>query len=45
MIGGQFAGHYESAGDIVEKDGKKYKAFHGMSSKKAMETHYGKMNK
>tara|TARA_B100000927_G_scaffold289219_1_gene285408 strand:+ start:686 stop:1789 length:1104 start_codon:yes stop_codon:yes gene_type:complete len=44
MIGGQFAGHFESAGDIVEKDGKKYKAFHGMSSKKAMETHYGKMN-
>ena len=45
MIGGQFAGHYESAGEIVERDGKKYKAFHGMSSKKAMEAHYGKMNK
>ena len=45
MIGGQFAGHDESSGKIVEIDNKKYKAFHGMSSKKAMETHYGKMNK
>ena len=45
MIGGQFAGHDESAGEIVERDGKKYKSFHGMSSKKAMEAHYGKMNK
>ena len=45
MIGGQFAGHDESAGEIVERNGKKYKSFHGMSSKKAMEAHYGKMNK
>ena len=45
MIGGQFAGHDESAGEIVDRDGKKFKAFHGMSSKKAMEAHYGKMNK
>ena len=46
MIGGQFAGHDESGGETrIEKDGKQYKAFHGMSSKKAMETHYGKMNK
>ena len=27
MIGGQFAGHYESAGEIVERDGKKYELF------------------
>jgi len=45
MIGGQFAGCDETPGDIIEKDGKLYKKFHGMSSKKAMETHYGKMNK
>ena len=45
MIGGQFAGCDETPGEIIEKDGKLYKKFHGMSSKKAMETHYGKMNK
>lgn len=44
MIGGQFAGHEESPGKIVEREGKKYKSFYGMSSKKAMEKHYGKMN-
>ncbi len=43
MVGSAFAGHDENPGDIVEKDGKKYKSFHGMSSQKAMETHYGKM--
>ena len=41
MIGGQFAGCDEVPGDIVtESNGKKFKRFHGMSSKKAMETHY-----
>ena len=46
MIGGQFAGCDEVPGDIVtESNGKKFKRFHGMSSKKAMETHYGKMDK
>ena len=44
MIGGQFAGHDENPGKVVEKDGKKFKSFYGMSSKKAMQTHYGKMN-
>ena len=43
MIGGQFAGHDENPGEIIEKEGKQYKSFHGMSSKKAMESHYGKM--
>ena len=45
MIGGQFAGHHESPGELVERNGIMYKEFHGMSSKKAMEKHYGKMNK
>ena len=45
MIGGQFAGCDESPGEIIIEGNKKYKLFHGMSSKKAMETHYGKMNK
>lgn len=48
MGGGMFAGHSESPGDVVEKmeNGvmKKYKEFYGMSSKLAMEKHYGKMN-
>lgn len=41
MSGGMFSGHDESGGDIVEKDGKKYKEFYGMSSKRAMEKHSG----
>ena len=44
MIGGQFGGHDENPGEIIEKNGEKYKLFYGMSSQKAMETHYGKMN-
>ena len=43
MVGSAFAGHHENPGQLIEKDGKLYKTFHGMSSKKAMETHYGKM--
>jgi len=44
MIGGQFAGHDESPGDIIERNGKRFKSFYGMSSSKAMETHYGGKN-
>jgi|TARA_Y100000992_G_scaffold52929_2_gene31499 GMP reductase len=44
MIGGQFAGCDEGPGEIVKKDGKNFKKFHGMSSKKAMEIHYGSMD-
>ncbi len=44
MLGGMMAGHDESAGDIIEKDGKKYKEFYGMSSTTAMIKHYGKKN-
>ena len=44
MVGSAFAGHDETPGDIrTGSDGKQYKSFHGMSSKRAMETHYGKM--
>ena len=50
MMGGQFAGHDQNPGEVIEKvvpgypnELKKFKCFHGMSSKRAMETHYGKM--
>ena len=33
--------HTESGGELIERDGKQYKAFWGMSSKKAMEKHHG----
>ena len=49
MMGGQFAGHDENPGDIVEElvNGvkKQYKLFYGMSSDTAMKKHYGKMDK
>jgi GMP reductase len=41
MAGGMFAGHDESAGDMVERDGKKWKLFYGMSSSTAMKKHVG----
>lgn len=44
MVGGQFAGHDQNPGEIIEHEGKQYKMFYGMSSRKAQETHYGKMN-
>ena len=47
MMGGFFAGHEESGGQLkeVRVNGEiiKYKVFYGMSSKTAMEKHYGKM--
>ena len=46
MLGGMFAGHDESGGEVVEgANGKMYKSFYGMSSSKAMETHYGEVAK
>jgi GMP reductase len=44
MAGGIFSGHDQNPGKVEIVDGKQVKRFHGMSSKKAMETHYGKMN-
>ena len=45
MMGGQFAGHDQNPGDIIDIDGKRYKQFYGMSSDVAQQTHYGKMEK
>jgi len=43
MVGGQFAGHDQNPGDVIEKNGKYYKQFYGMSSDVAQQKHYGKM--
>ncbi|WP_334058201.1 GMP reductase [Polaribacter sp. P097] len=41
MLGGMLAGHSESGGDTIEKNGEKYKAFYGMSSETAMNKYSG----
>ena len=41
MLGGMLAGHKESGGKVIERDGKNYKEFYGMSSDTAMERYYG----
>lgn len=41
MLGGMLAGHSESGGEVIEKNGKKYKLFYGMSSETAMQKHAG----
>jgi GMP reductase len=41
MMGGMFAGTEEAAGQTVERDGRKYKQFYGMSSNTAMKKHVG----
>ena len=41
MLGGMFAGHDESGGDVVERDGKQWKRFYGMSSRLAMDRYSG----
>jgi len=41
MLGGMFAGHDESGGEMIEENGKKYRSFYGMSSKTAMDKHSG----
>mmetsp|Transcript_17132 Transcript_17132/g.20757 ORF Transcript_17132/g.20757 Transcript_17132/m.20757 type:complete len:368 (-) Transcript_17132:89-1192(-) len=43
MSGGMFAGHDESGGQLVERNGKKFKQFYGMSSTTAMKKHVGKV--
>ena len=44
MLGGMFAGHDESGGELIKGDnGRMYKSFYGMSSSKAMESHYGEV--
>ena len=41
MSGSLFAGTDEAEGDIIERNGKKYKQYYGMSSKLAQEKHFG----
>jgi GMP reductase len=41
MLGGMLAGHDESGGELIEKNGKKMKQFYGMSSTTAMDKHAG----
>ena len=41
MLGGMFAGHDESGGEIIEENGKKFRLFYGMSSQTAMDKHSG----
>ncbi len=41
MLGGMLAGHTESGGEMVEKNGKIFKQFYGMSSSTAMKKHIG----
>ena len=41
MLGGMLAGHTESGGELITKNGEHYKQFYGMSSATAMEKHVG----
>lgn len=41
MLGGMFAGHDESAGELITEAGTQYKLFYGMSSDTAMEKYSG----
>jgi len=43
MLGGMFAGHTESGGKLVERNGKPFKLFYGMSSNTAMKKHSGEV--
>ena len=46
MLGGMLARHDESGVELVEeKNGKMFKSFYGMSSAKAIESHYGEVAK
>ncbi len=42
MFGSMFSGFDESAGELIEKDGKKFKEYFGSSSNKALQDFYGK---
>jgi len=41
MLGGMLSGHDQSGGELVERNGKKFKLFYGMSSATAMTKHAG----
>ena len=44
MIGGEFAGHFENPGEVIEENGEHYKFFYGMSSSYAMKNNYASNN-
>lgn len=44
MIGGEFAGHDENPGKLIEENGEKFKFFYGMSSSYAMKNNYASNN-
>ena len=41
MLGGMLAGHEESGGEMIEKNGEKFRQFYGMSSSTAMHKYAG----
>lgn len=41
MVGGMMAGHDESGGELIERDGKKFKTFYGMASATAQKKYHG----
>jgi GMP reductase len=41
MLGGMLAGHDESGGETIERNGQQYRQFYGMSSATAMKKHVG----
>ena len=41
MSGQFFSGFAQSGGELVERDGQRYKQYYGMSSQAAMDNHYG----
>ena len=41
MLGGMFAGHDECGGQLLERGGRQFKLFYGMSSTTAMDKHAG----
>lgn len=41
MLGGMLAGHDESGGELIERNGQQFKLFYGMSSATAMENYAG----
>ena len=44
MLGGMLAGHDQSGGQLIEKDGRQYKEFYGMASATAMNKYQGAVN-
>lgn len=41
MLGGMLSGHDECLGEVIDKNGVKFKRFYGMSSSEAMEKYFG----